>query len=163
VIAVLLNSTNRIAEFTKGDIQSAATKIGQQVHILTANDDGGLNDAFRTASNQRFGALLIGNDVFFNSRADYMAKLAAQYAVPSLYSRREFAAAGGLISYGPSLAAANHQVGVYTGLVLKGEKPANLPVILPTKFELVLNSKAAKTLGIALPPTLLAIADEVIE
>ena len=163
VIAVLLNPKNPIAELTKRDVQGAASRTGQKIQFLNASSERELDSAFASLVQQQANALLVGNDAFFNSRVDQLAALAGRHAIPTLYSRREFAAAGGLVSYGPSLADTYHQVGIYTGRILKGAKPADLPVVLPTKFELVINRKTAETLGLSVPPTLLALADEVIE
>ena len=163
VIAVLLNPKNPIAELTKRDVQGAARLTGQKIQFLNASSERELDSAFASLVQQQADALLVGNDAFFNSRVGQLAALAGRHAIPTLYSRREFAAAGGLVSYGPSLADTYHQVGIYTGRILKGAKPADLPVVLPTKFELVINRKTAETLGLSVPPTLLALADEVIE
>jgi putative tryptophan/tyrosine transport system substrate-binding protein len=163
VLAALVNSNNEVTALVKIDIEAAAGANGLQVVFLSAGDDRELDAAFAAVSQYQSSALLIANDVFFNSRADRLAALATRYKVPALYSRREFAVAGGLVAYGPTLEEAYHQVGRYIGLILRGEKPANLPVVLPTKFELVLNRKTAAALGLSVPPTLLAITDEVIE
>ena len=144
-------------------MQEAAHALRLQIHVVTASTDGELDKAFAILSQLRVGALLVGTSNLFRGRRERLAALAAQQGVPAIYQYREFAAAGGLISYGTSLTHAYHQAGVYSGRILKGEKPADLPVLQPTKFELVINLKTAKTLGLAIPSGVLAIADDVIE
>jgi putative ABC transport system substrate-binding protein len=163
VIALLVNQTNPGHEPVIREALEAARAKGMQLPILKAGTEGEIDAAFASLVQLHAGALLVGNDPFFNIRREQLAALASRHAVPAIYERREFAASGGLISYGPSLAAAYHQLGIYAGKILKGAKPADLPVQQPTKFELVINLKAAKALGLAVPQSLLARADEVIE
>lgn len=163
LIAVLLNPANAAVGGQVNDFQAAARSAGQQLHILRASNDGEIDAAFAAAAELRVGALLVASDPFFNSRRERLAELASRYAIPAIYELREYAAAGGLMSYGINLAEAYRLVGVYTGRILKGDKPAELPVQQLTKFEFIINLKAAKALGIEVPPGLLARADEVIE
>ena len=145
-------------------LQEAARTKGVQLHILKASSEGEIDAAFATLVQQHAGALVVGGDTFFASRLDHLVALASRHAVPTtIYDWREYAAAGGLISYGPSLRAAYRLVGVYAGKILKGTKPADLPVQQPTTFELVVNLKTARALGVTVPPSILARADEVIE
>jgi putative tryptophan/tyrosine transport system substrate-binding protein len=164
VIAVLVNSTSPdlAASTTKG-AQAAGHALGQQIHILNASTEGEIDAAFVTLTQLRAGALLIGPDAFFTSRRVQLAILAARHGVPAIYNAREFPSAGGLMSYGASLADAYRQTGIYTGKILNGAKPADLPVLQPTRFELVINARTAKALGLTVPPTLLVTADEIIE
>ena len=163
VIAFLVNPNDAAAEFQINDAQAAARAVGQQLIILKAGTVGELDAAFATLVQQRAGALLVAAGPFFLTRAHNIIALAVRHAVPVMYFRREFADAGGLISYGSGSAELYRQMGIYTGRILKGEKPADLPVLQPTKFELVINLKTAKALGLALSSGLLSIADEVIE
>jgi putative ABC transport system substrate-binding protein len=163
VIGALVNPDSPGAELELRDIPEAAHAIGQQIVILRTRNQSEIDAAFATLAQQRIGALLVASDPFFTNHRDQILALAARYSVPAIYYLREFAAAGGLMSYGANLVDAFRQVGVYTGRILKGEKPADMPVIQPTKFEFVVNLKTAMALGLAVPPTLLATADEVIE
>ena len=144
-------------------MQAAAQSIGQQLRILKAGTDSELDAAFEQQGDQRFGALLVGADPFFLDRSMHLLALLARYSTPAIFAQREFVASGGLISYGTSITDAYRQAGVYTGRILKGDKPSNLPVVRPTKFELAINLKTAKTLGLTVPLTLQASADELIE
>jgi ABC-type uncharacterized transport system substrate-binding protein len=164
VVDVLVNPTNRAAtEPQSKELQAAAQILGLQLRFLDASTAEELDTAFATVARERAGALLLTDDVLFNSRADQLVALAARHAVPVIYTYREFTTAGGLISYASNLAEMNRQIGTYTARILRGEKPADLPVLQPTKFELVINLKTAKTLGLTLSPGLLALCDEVIE
>jgi len=163
VIAYLVNPTNPVTETDTKSVQAAAGALGQQIRMLTASSERDLDAAFATLIQQRVDALLVNNDAFFSSRLNQIVALAAYRAVPAIYYLRDFAVAGGLISYGASVMDGYRQVGIYTGQILKGAKPADLPVMQPTKFELVINLKTAKAIGLTVPPNLLATADEVIE
>ncbi|MGH7062850.1 MAG: ABC transporter substrate-binding protein [Stellaceae bacterium] len=163
VMALLVNPNNPNAARTMRDVQEAARMKGVQLLILKAGNASGIDAAFASFVQLHAGALLIGNDPFFNSRREQLAALASRHAVPTIYETREYVAAGGLISYGTSLTAASRQAGIYAGRILNGAKPADLPVQQPTKFELVINLKTAGALGLAVPPSILARASEVIE
>jgi putative ABC transport system substrate-binding protein len=162
-IGFLENPTNPMFELTTRDVLAAAPVIGLKVQILKADTDREIDAAFMSLVQARTDALLVGGDLFFNNRIEQVVALAARHAIPTMYTFREFVVAGGLISYGVSLTEQYRGVGLYTGRILKGEKPANLPVEQMTKIELIINLKTARALGIEVPPMLLARADEVIE
>jgi putative tryptophan/tyrosine transport system substrate-binding protein len=163
-IALLVNPTNRtLADVLSRDMQPAADKLGLKLQVLNASTDRDFDTVFTILARQRPGALVIGADIFFIGRSQQLAALAVRYAIPASFYFREFVVAGGLMSYGGSFTEAHRQVGVYVGRILKGDKPADLPVLRPTKFELVINLKTAKALGLTVPPALLTAADEVIE
>jgi putative ABC transport system substrate-binding protein len=163
IMAVLVNPAYPSAEIQSRGMQAAAHTLGVQLHILRASNERDIDDAFATLAQLRAGAFVISSDPFFNSRAEQFAALALRHAVPTIFQYREFAAAGGLMSYGGSIIDSYRQAGVYTGRILKGEKPADLPVQQSTKVELIINLKTAKALGLEVPRTLIARADEVIE
>jgi putative ABC transport system substrate-binding protein len=163
VIALLVNPNSPNTERMAREVQEAARAKGVQLAILKASTETEIDAAFASLVELRAGALLVGNNPFFTSRREQLVMLASRHAVPAIYEWREFAAAGGLISYGPSLTAAYRLVGTYTGKILKGAKPADLPVQQPTKFELVINLKTAKALGLTVPQSITARADEVID
>jgi putative ABC transport system substrate-binding protein len=162
-IGFLVNSNNPASEVTTRDVLAAAPVMGLKIEILKAGTDREIDAAFVSLVQARTGALLVGADLFFNSRIEQIVALAARHAIPTMYSYREFVVAGGLISYGVSLVEQYQQVGLYTGRILKGERPADLPVIQATKLALIINLKTAKALGLQIPDRLLALADEVIE
>jgi putative ABC transport system substrate-binding protein len=163
LLAVLMNPINPDSGADREALQQAARTINQRILLLNTSTESELTAAFETLVQQQAKALLVGNDVFFNSRRDQIVALAARYAVPTIYFQREAVKAGGLMSYGASIPDVYRNVGLYTARILKGEKPANLPVLQPTKVEMAINLVTAKTLGLTIPPTLLALADEVIE
>jgi putative tryptophan/tyrosine transport system substrate-binding protein len=163
-IAVLLNSADPVrSESTLNDVQAAARTLALQIQVLNASTSREIEAAFATLASERPDALFVAPDVFFNSRRVQLAMLAARHSIPSIFAVREYADAGGLMSYGTSLADMYRQVGVYTGRILKGAKPADLPVMQSVKFELVINASTARMLGLTVPDKLLAVADEVIE
>ena len=161
MIAYLMNPNNPNWELD--NVQAAARSLGQQILVLNADSDREIDTAFATVAQQRVAALLVASDPLFFDRRDQLIALAARQAVPAIYYLRAFSQAGGLLSYGNNLADMYRQVGTYTGRVLNGERPADLPVMQSTKFELVINLKTAKALGLTVPPSLLAAANEVIE
>ena len=163
LIAMLVNPSNVQAETQSQEVQKAARIIDQQVLILSASTEREIESAFATVVKERASALVVGADTYFTSQAALIVALAAHHTVLTIYEGRDFAVAGGLMSYGTSLVNAYREAGVYAGRILKGSKPADLPVMQPTKFELVINLKTAKALGLTIPPTLLTRADEVIE
>ena len=163
-LALLINPTSpNLAETQSRDLQTAARSRGLQLHVLRASSDADFETAFESVARLRAAGLVISSDSFFFSRSNQLATLAARHAVPTIFGFREFVAAGGLMSYGGSLAESFRWVGVYTGRIVKGEKPADLPVQQATKIELFINLKTAQALGLEVPPTLLTRADEVIE
>jgi putative ABC transport system substrate-binding protein len=163
MIGALVNPTNINFETQMRDVQDAARKLDRQLHIVRASHERDFESAFATLVQQRVNALLVATDPFFNARREQLIALARRHALPTIFALREYSADGGLISYGTSRAEAFRQAGVYVGRILKGEKPGDLPVLQPIKFELVINLKTAKALGLDVPPQLLARADEVIE
>jgi putative ABC transport system substrate-binding protein len=163
VIALLVNPNNSNTERIIGDMQEAARAKGVQLHVLNAGTESEIDAAFATLVQLHAGALVVGGDPSFGNWREQLVTLAARHGVPAIYQSREFAEAGGLISYGPSFTAIFRQVGIYVGKILKGAKPDDLPVQQPTTFELVVNLNTAKALGLTIPPSILARADEVIE
>jgi putative tryptophan/tyrosine transport system substrate-binding protein len=163
IVAVLINPAYPTAETQSRDLQAAARTLGLEIRVLHASTEHDLDTAFATLEQLRASALVIGNDSFFNSRSEQLAALVVRHAVPTIFQTREFAAAGGLVSYGGSIKDSYRQVGLYTGRILKGEKAADLPVQQTTKVELIVNLKTAKALSITVPLSLLGRADEVIE
>jgi putative ABC transport system substrate-binding protein len=163
LIAVLLNPNEPNYAVQLRDVQEPAAAIGQQIHILSASNVNDFDAAFATAVQLRAGAMLVSGGPYFNSQRDKIIALAARYSIPAIYEQREHAPAGGLMSYGTNLGDAYAHAGVYVGRILKGEKPGDLPVVQSNKFELVINLKTAKALGIEVPPNLSAEADEIIE
>jgi putative ABC transport system substrate-binding protein len=162
-VAVLINPKGDYAEQQAKDLQAGAHGIGRQILILNASSERDINTAFRTLIARRAAGLLVAADPFFLGRREQLIALASYHAIPAIYEWREYALAGGLMTYGTILTDLYQQAGVYAGRVLRGEKPSDLPVVQPTKFNLVINLKTAKALGLDMPPTLLARADEVIE
>jgi putative ABC transport system substrate-binding protein len=162
-IVALINPNSAIAEPLIREAQAGASTIGWQVDVVYAGTNRDIDAAFASLEQKRAGAVFVSADQFFTSRRVQFTTLATHYRVPAIYSYRAFAEVGGLMSYGPSLPDQYRQLGVYTGRILKGEKPGEMSVMQPTKFELVINLTTAKTLGLDVPPTLLAIADELIE
>jgi ABC-type uncharacterized transport system substrate-binding protein len=163
VLGVLVNSSNPRAKADVASVQAAARSVALETHIVNAGTERDLDTAFASLVQRRVEALLIGGDPFILRACTEIAALTARHAIPAIFASREYAEAGGLMTYGASVTDAFRQAGVYTGRILKGEKPSDLPVMQPTKFEFVINLKTAKALGLAIPPTLLALADEVIE
>jgi putative ABC transport system substrate-binding protein len=163
-VAVLINPANPTdAETTSRDIEAAAPKMGLQIRVLHASTSREINEAFATIVRERPDALLVGAGPPFSARRVQLVQLAARHALPAIYATRQNADIGGLMSYGASLTDAYREVGVYVGKILRGAKPADLPVLQSSKFELVINAETARMLGLTVPPTLLSIADEVIE
>jgi ABC-type uncharacterized transport system substrate-binding protein len=163
LIGALLNPNVPEAARQLSELDQAARAVGTRLFVAKAGDDDGLNAALSLLLQQGIGALLVAADAYFDTRRDRIIAFAAQNRLPAVYHFREYAFAGGLISYGPSITDAYRQAGTYTGRILKGEKPADLPIVQPTKFDFVINMKTARMLGLEIPPTMLARADEVIE
>jgi putative ABC transport system substrate-binding protein len=163
VIGVLVNPTSANAEVQLKDVPAAARTLGLEIVVQNASSERDFDAAFAALVQQRAGALVVGSDPLFYTRRQQLAAMATRHALPAIYADREYAEAGGLMSYGTSIAAAFRQAGVYTGRILRGEQPAELPVMQATKFDLTINLITAKALGITVPPGLLVAADEVIE
>jgi putative tryptophan/tyrosine transport system substrate-binding protein len=163
VVAALLNQSRPIANSQTAELEAAAKKFGQRIQIFHAASEQEIEPAFASMAQAKVDALLVAADAFFNARREQIVLLASRHAIPAIYEQRSFAAAGGLMSYGTNLADGYRQAGVYTGRILKGEKPGDMPVVQASKFELVINLKTAKALGLEVPLHLQQIADEVIE
>ena len=163
VFGVLADTAVPNAQFVVADLQAAARTLGLQLIVESASTDSDLEMTFASFSQQRVGAVLVNNSNLYNRRMEQLAALAARHALPAIFPFREYVRVGGLMSYGSSLGYGNHQAGIYTGRILKGDKPADLPVQQLTKIELVINLKTANALGLTVPETLLATADEVIQ
>ena len=162
-MAMLVNPNNRNAERDAATVEEAARAVGVRVLVTRAVAEADFDKVFATLAQEQAGALLVNSDIFFTSQRDRLIALTARHAIPAIFTWREFPAAGALMSYGPSLVDAYRQMGIYTGRILKGAKPADLPIVQPTKFEFIINLNTAKALGVTFSPGLLAIADEVIE
>jgi putative tryptophan/tyrosine transport system substrate-binding protein len=163
VIALLVNPNTQVGQVQTKDVQEAARALGQRLVVLDGGSDESIDASFAALTQQRVAALMVGADAFFDTRRDRLIALAARHQVPAIYQFREYALAGGLMSYGASITDMYRQIGLYVGRVLKGEKPGDLPVVQVTKFELVINLKTAKALGVKISDNLLTLADEVIE
>jgi len=163
LVAILVNPNNPLTEGVITDVRAAAAVTGHRIQIVNASDEGEIEKAFATLKELHADALIVGADPYFFARSEQLVALAARYMVPAIFEFREFAMAGGLMSYGASITDGYRQAGVYAGQILKGAKPTDLPVLQPTRFELVINLKTAKSLGLEFPATLLGSADEVIE
>jgi len=158
-----VNPENPNAEPEQKDVEQASRTLGKEIFVVSTSNEGEFETAFSTLIKQRAGGLLVATDPFLLSRREHLVALAARHAIPTMYQFREFAMAGGLVSYGTNIIGAYRQAGEYAGRILKGEKPVNLPVFQQTTLELVINLKTAKALGLSIPATLLVFADEVIE
>ena len=158
-----MNPKTADSEIQVSEVLAAARALQQRIEVMNASSELEIDTAFVTLAERNIGALLVGADPFFNNRRDLIISLAARRAIPAIYPLRDFADAGGLMSYGTSLMDAYRQVGIYAARILKGEKPGELPVVQPTKFDFVINLKAAKTLRLQIPDKMLALADDVIE
>jgi putative tryptophan/tyrosine transport system substrate-binding protein len=163
LVAALMNPTNPESDADLQALQQASRSLNQRILVLNASTESELSEVFETLVKQEAKALLVGADVFFNSRRDQVVTLAARYKVPTIYFHAEAVRAGGFMSYGASLPEIYRNVGIYAGRILKGDKPADLPVMQPAKVEMAINLVTAKALGLEIPPTLLVLADEVIE
>jgi putative ABC transport system substrate-binding protein len=162
-LAILINPDNPLAGPERADAETAARTLGQRLEVLSARNESEIDTEFASLKQQQISGLIIAVDTFYFGQMRRMAALASRFAVPAIGPLQEFVAAGGLMTYGPSIQEVNRQAAIYVGKVLKGAHPADLPVMQPTRFELAINLKAAKALGLAVPPSLLAVADEVIE
>jgi putative tryptophan/tyrosine transport system substrate-binding protein len=162
-IGVLVNPTHPFADRLVADMRDTASALRRQVHVLRASNEREIDAAFTNLAQLRVGSLVIGNDAYFNSRARQFGALTLRYGAPTIYQHRDFAAAGGLMSYGSAITDTYRIVATYVGRILNGENPADLPVQQATRIELILNMTTAKALGLSFPPTLLTQADEVIE
>jgi ABC transporter substrate binding protein len=162
-IVMLVNAARSNVEAEKKDMEAAARRLGLQLHVLYASTEHDFDKVFATSVQLRAGGIVISGDPFFNTRSEELAAMAVRYAVPAIYQFHEFAAAGGLASYGSNIRDTHREAGIYTSRILRGEKPADLPVQEPSKVELIINLKTAKALGITVPDTLIGRADEVIE
>jgi putative ABC transport system substrate-binding protein len=162
-VAVLVNPTNPALETTVRDVEAAARAMGLQIQVFNASTSGEINAAFASFARERPDAVFVQLDVFLNSRRAQLVNLASRHALPAIYANRDIVEMGGLLSYGTDIAESFRQVGVYTGRILKGAKPAELPVLQSSKYELVINHQTARMLDLTVPPSLLAVADEVIE
>jgi putative ABC transport system substrate-binding protein len=163
IVGLLVNPNNRNAEIISREVQAAAHTLGLTLHVLHASTERDFDGVLAGAAERRAGALVVGSDPFFNTQSERLARLFLRGALPAIYQYREFAAAGGLLSYGGDIADPFRQAGTYTGRVLAGENPAELPVVQSTKIELIINLNTAKALRLTVPPSILARADEVIE
>jgi putative ABC transport system substrate-binding protein len=163
LIGMLVNPSSPDASTEIRDIERAATALDRQVHIVSANDESEFGDAFAELVERKVGALIVGSDALFTFQRIRLVEFSKRYGLPTIYDRRDFVLAGGLISYGHNRVHAYRQLGLYAGRILNGAKPADLPVVQPTQFELVINLKTAKAHGLTIPPSVLAIADEVVE
>ncbi len=163
VIALLVNPNFPPSATNAREVQAVAREIGRQILLLNASNASEIDAAFATLHQRHAGAVIVGADPYFYSQRNQFVELAARYAIPAIYEQREFVTAGGFMSYGTNIADSYRQMGAYAGKILRGAKPADLPVVQLTKFELVINLKTAKALGLTVPPTLIALADEVIE
>lgn len=163
VVAALVNPSYPLAKVQAAEVEQAAARLGLASVVLAAGNEGDIDAAFAAAAERKAGALVVGSDPFFNSRREQFVALAAKHALPVIYPQREYVAAGGLVSYGPDFTDGYRQAAIYVGRILNGAKPAELPVLQPTKFELALNLKTAAALGLDVPPTLLASATELVE
>jgi putative ABC transport system substrate-binding protein len=163
LVGVLVNRINPASRSDLAEVERAAQIQAQQLLVLDASNERDIETAFATLKDRRAGALFVCNDTLFTLSREQIVTLAARYAVPTIYIQREYTEIGGLISYGIDFRDVYRQLGIYTGRILNGAKPADLPILLPTKFELIINLKTAKTLNLDIPPNLLALADEVIE
>jgi putative tryptophan/tyrosine transport system substrate-binding protein len=163
VFGVLVDPAFPDTQYVIADLQAAARTLGRQLVVVSATTDSDLETAFTTFSQQRIGAVLVGQSAFYNQRTEQLAALAARHALPAIFPRSDYALSGGLMSYGVSLGYGARQLGIYTGRILKGERPADLPVQRATRIELIINLKTAKAQGLTIPETLLATADEVVQ